>query len=520
MATIAPLPVYSQMHHITASQLIDELHCCIQTLFPIRAYEGEERISVFFQHHSSGKGLLILGNALSFSPLRNSCDPLREVSPVLFDCNYRKCSTELFHAIKTHGRQIPDSPELVAIELDIVNAPTNLVNPHHELSRLIRGETNQVLVNCFRMQMVQDSWVPPDGNHTWKGLAFERTDRLFRSWLHEANPNALRGAKEDAQRDIDKVTADKDQKLQEKAKHVAAGRYKGGLQERIEREISEIDLVLQEKQNLLGYLTAETVNSASLPTLQCNMALVIDAPEKIQLLDRYICQAIANTIDQALGEVSWDVLGISFIAIDTLIHQKFKVLSEKVDVLIHSGKRTITNWKHFKENALAEKIDEKKLTYKDLCIQQLGHSTPTEEERPQIDQRWKGILSERFKWITDRLKMADEQLKMVEHFSFTQMDISIFDSHKKEMLQVLKRINGHTYGLALELKERYDQRNLVRAASQAGKPVLLVKRISEMGLLLFGVSSLPENPENRPDPNERLNEAHIRVQTVRMPSFS
>lgn len=519
MATIAPLPVYSQMHHITASQLIDELHCCIQTLFPIGQYEGEEKISVFFQHHSSGKSLLILGNALSFSTLRNSCDPLREVSPVLFDCTYRNCSRELLDAIKTYGRQIPDSPELVAIELDIVNAPTNLVNPHHELSRLIRGETPQVLVNFLRMQLVQDSWVPPDNNHTWNGLAFERTDRLFRSWLHEANPNALQGAKDDAQRDIDKIMADRDRKLGEKDKHVAAGRYKGELQKRMEREIGEIDLILQEKQSHLAYLTAETVNSASLPTLQCNMALVIDTPEKIQLLDRYICQAIANTIDQALGEVSWDVLGISFIAIDTLIHQKFKVLNEKVDVLIHSGKRTITNWKHFKDNALAEKIDEKKLTYKDLCIQQLGHPVPTEEERPEIEQHWKAILSERFKWVTARLKMADEQLKMVEHFSFTQIDISIFDSHKKEMLQILKRTNGHTYGLALELNKRYDQRNLVRVAGKAGTPILLVKRVSEVGLLLFGVSSPPENPEDRPDPNERLNEAHIPIQTIRMPTF-
>lgn len=521
MAAHVTLPAFSQFQHATASQIIGEIQACIQALFPVGTYEGEGKVSAFFQYHSSRKGLIILGDALAFSDLRNSCDPLREVSPVIFDCTPRNCSRELFNVITAYGRQIPDSPKLVVIEVDFsTTPPSDLADPQKELSRLIRGEIHQVLIGSFQLQLVQDSWAAPASNPTWQGLAFERTDRLFRSWIHETNPNALQGAREDAQRDIDEIIADRDKKTQERDKHIKASRYQGALKEKIEREINEIDQTLQENQNLLAYLTAQAVNSASYSTLQCNMALEIDDSEKVKLLDRYICQAIAGTIDRAIEEVSWDDLRIKLTAIESLIQQKFKALTEKVDILIKYNKKCITDWEDFKENALADKINEMKLTYKNLCTEKFGHPTPTEEERPQVDKLWKNALSERLKWVTTRLKMADEQLKIVEHFAFTETDISIFESHKKEMIQVLKQKNRFTYGLGLELKKRYDERNLVRAATQAGNSVLLVKRISEAGDLLFGVSSTPSNPEDRPDPNERLNEVHIPIKTIRMPAIN
>jgi hypothetical protein len=108
---------------------------------------------------------------------------------------------------------------------------------------------------------------------------------------------------------------------------------------------------------------------------------------------------------------------------------------------------------------------------------------------------------------------------MVEHFAFTETDISIFESHRERMIQVLKRTNSHTYGLGLELAEKYAERNLVRNAARSGNSVLLVKRISETGHMLFGVTRLPTNPSDRPDPNGRKDEAHIPLKTVRMPIF-
>ena len=115
--------------------------------------------------------------------------------------------------------------------------------------------------------------------------------------------------------------------------------------------------------------------------------------------------------------------------------------------------------------------------------------------------------------------MADEQLKMVEHYTFTQTDISIFESHRTRMVHVLKKADALSYGLGLELSEKYGERNLVRNAARTGVSVLLVKRVTETGHIIFGVTRPSTNPADRPDPSARKNEAHVPIKTVQMPHF-
>mgnify|MGYP000306595420 CR=1 FL=1 len=99
-----------------------------------------------------------------------------------------------------------------------------------------------------------------------------------------------------------------------------------------------------------------------------------------------------------------------------------------------------------------------------------------------------------------------------------QTDISIFDAHRERMVQVLKRASAHTYGLSLELAEKYAERNLVHDAMRQQKPlVILTKRISETGHLLFGVSRPSADPTDRPDPNGRKNEVHVPIRIISMP---
>jgi len=115
MVAILPYPRLSVYQPETATQLITKKSEIIQTFFPLAAYGGYNtpKVSAFFITTSSGSKTLILGDALAFVNLRNSCDPMRELLPVIFDCCPRNCSIELIQAIRDHGYTVGGSPRLI-----------------------------------------------------------------------------------------------------------------------------------------------------------------------------------------------------------------------------------------------------------------------------------------------------------------------------------------------------------------------------------------------------------------------
>lgn len=121
------------------------------------------------------------------------------------------------------------------------------------------------------------------------------------------------------------------------------------------------------------------------------------------------------------------------------------------------------------------------------------------------------------KWVTVQLRTADDQLKIIEHFGFTDIDVRIFDMHRDRMVKVLRRGGEMTYGLGLELQERYNERELIRNAIRSHTWVHLVKRVTSSGHVYFGITNPPANPRDRPDPNDCLNEVHIPVINVPNP---
>jgi len=391
-------------------------------------------------------------------------------------------------------------------------------DPHALLASIIREEVPEGYIGDYRIRKIQDGWVPPAGNPAWQGAAFEQEDRLIRTWIHEANPNALQRARDDAQRLIDQTNAALARKNAEIQRHQGAGRYQGALQERLEGERNDINNTLLEHQNHLAYLTAQTVNSASHTTLQCAIRIQVDVEERIRLLERYVCQQIVTVIDRSLDQVSWQELQIRTGAIENFIRQKINALEQKLPILVENNERiNLTDWEYFRDDVFPERQTWVRQTFEAFCQEKIGRPDPTPEEGPELQRQWKTSLSDKLKWVTAQLRTADDQLKVIEHFGFTDIDIRIFDAHRERMVQVLRRSQEMTYGLGLELEERYIERNLIRNAIRNHTWVHLVKRVTSSGHVYFGVTNPPADPRDRPDPNDCLNEVHIPVINVPNP---
>lgn len=543
MAAVTPYSRYSSLQHLTASELTSKKFEVLQTLFPINS-EGGPKVAAFMITSSAGSFTLLLASALSFVELRNSCDTLREVCPVIFEHGSRSCTLELLQAILNHGASIPGSPSLIALQinLDIRNCISKCLypsysgpNPEFELIRLMSRETNEVYIGPYWITRMENSWQPPVARPNWQGMAFEQSDRVIYTWLHEANPNALQSAREDAQRQIDRTQEEVVRKQNEIQRYTDAGRYNGVLKDRLDRELADIQQTLREHQYRLNYLTAQTVNSARQTTLQCAITMQIDQEDKIRRLEHSVCQKIVSVIDSALDKVSWEDLQIGIDAIENFIRQKMRSLEERLPMLAERSAQSevkwddsedfgpvltldrngpLTDWEHFRDEVMPDRQSWMRQTFAQFCQEKVGHPNPTPEEQLELDRAWKNELSKKLKWVTANLRRTDEDLKISEHYAFTDLDIRIFDRHRDQMLQVLRRGEQMTYSLARELNEWYQERDLIRRAIQNHQWIHLVKRIATSGDVYYGVIRPPVNLQERPDPSSDLNEVHIPVHNI------
>ncbi|MBS0648409.1 MAG: hypothetical protein JSS10_04190 [Verrucomicrobia bacterium] len=519
MTVLRPYFNYSETQHITAVNLLKKKSELIDLLFPV-AEDKNLQIATMIIMASGGSYTLLLGDVLSFADIRNCCEPLIEVCPVLFEHTPRHCSEELFQAVQDHGEQIPGSPRLVALQFDPYSP--NLIskflggcshtNPHQEMARVVKGEILVGYIGNYKIRRIQNGWQPSDSNPGWQGLKFEQTDRVIHTWFHEPNPQALQSARDKAQGLIDQAERDKTRKEAE----IQAFKNRGmAVPEKKEKELEEINAILKIRRNHLAFLTAKTVNSAAKTTLQCALTMKIDQKEKLQLLDRYICQAIVNAVDRSVARVSWQTLTIRMVTIENFIKQKIKILEEKVEVLIKNQTEQMTDWEDFKEETLLEKSRELRETFADFCLRKSGKNNPTDSALQKLEQDWKTELGNKLSWVTSRLRMADDQLNRIEHHAFTEIDIKIFDADFDHMTSVLKKGDAMTYALAEELAQRKNELNELRIAIKARKSILLIKRLTDEGKFVFGTAICPDNPEERPDPNSQLNEVHIPVLNIK-----
>jgi len=546
MAGQVSYPKFSDFRHVTATELITRKSDVLQAIFPINAYEGP-KISALVIVSSIGGYTLLLGDALSFVDLRNSCDSLREILPVVFDCSPRSCSAEFQQAIRDQGSAVAGSPPLIDLQIDVDSRNSiykflypsySGPDPQGELIQLITGQANEICIAGYRIRRIANTWQPPAARPHWQGLAFEQSDRVIRTWLHEANPNALQSARDEVQSEIT-ITQEKiGGKTAEIQRQSAVGRYVGELKTRLDQDLAGINDVLLEQQNKLAFLNAQTVNSAAKTTLQCAITLQIDSEEKIRLLERYVCQKIVTIIDRALDQVTWEALQIGTVAIESFIKQKMKALEQKIPRLAElssgssmdwdvdedsrptlSGKKpkTLTDWEDFRDEAMPDNAPWIKQSFQDFCLEKVGHQVPTALERPDLEKRWKLDLSKKLQWVTAKLRLADQDLIIKEDHSFTDLDITIFDAHKEQMVKVLRKENQLSYGLSLELEEQYKERLLLIEAARDHRWVHLVKRITTDGNIYFGVTRPPNSQNDRPDPNSDLNEVHIPVLNIQNP---
>lgn len=546
MAAIAPYPKYSDYSHVTSSDLLSKRSEVITAIFPNNLL-GRVQISAFLVLSSAGGYTLLLGDALSFVGLRNSTDTLREVSPVIFDCVSRSCSTELQQAVRSHGRAITGSPPLVALEIDLDtrNCFSKLFYPSYsgpdpqvELIRVISAQADEVYIGKYRIKKMANTWQPPAARPHWQGLAFEQSDRVIRTWLHAPNPQALQSARDAAQSLIDRSVEAERRKQTEINNQTAQGRYRGQRKKQLDGELAAIRQTLQEQRNHLQYLTAQTVNSAAQTTLQCAITMQVNQADKIRLLERFICQRIVTTIDCALGAVSWEELQIGTATIESFIRQKFNALEQRIPILAERSARsepawdtseggqpaltmgrggTLTDRVQFRDEVMPWRKAWLQQNFQQFCQEKVGHPVPTHAERPSLEREWKQELSKKLKWVTDRLRKSDDDLKIMENHTFVDIDIRIFDAHRQHMLQILRRGDQHTYGLSLELDKLYRERDFLRTPARHHNSVHLVKRIATGGEVYFGVAPSPTNPTDRPDPNSSLNEVHIPVLNVPNP---
>lgn len=531
MAAIATYPKYSDFQHDTSSDLVSKRYEIFEAIFP-NNMDGGIRISALLIMSSAGSYTLLLGDALAFANLK-SCDTLREICPVSCESSQVTCSADLQLAIRTHGMAITESPRLVAVEIGPHTSRPG-ADPEAELIRVISRQAAEVYIGGYRIRRIENTWQPPGRQPNWRGLAFEQSDRMIRTWLHEANPNALQSARDEAQGLIDNALRDQNQKQAEIERQRRAGRYSGAIQITLDRGLAEIGQTLQERQNRLNYLTVQTVNSAARTTLQCAITVQIDGPDKIQLLERFVRQKIVTFIDRALDELSWEDLQIGTAAIEGFIRQKFNALEQRIPRLAERSAQseekwnfsgefrpvttiqggTLRNWLHFRDGVMPEKQRWIRQTFPEFCREKIGHPIPTEAERVPLEREWKEGLSEKLKWVTAQLSAADDALKSMEDRAFVDTDITISDAHRQQMVQVLRRGNQMTYGLGEELDKRYQERDLLHNLAGQRQWVHLVKRITTSGAVYFGVAAPPANPNDRPDPNSDLNEVHVPIVNI------
>lgn len=179
---------------------------------------------------------------------------------------------------------------------------------------------------------------------------------------------------------IDQTNAALGRKDGEIQEHQATGRYQGALQERLDRERADINSTLQEHQNHLTYLTAQTVNSAAQTTLQCAIRIQVDVEERIRLLERYVCQQIVTVIDRSLEQVSWQELQIGMGAIENFIRQKINALEQKLPILVeNNGRINLTDWEYFIDDVFPKRQIWVRQSFEDFCREKVGRPDPTQK---------------------------------------------------------------------------------------------------------------------------------------------
>jgi hypothetical protein len=180
--------------------------------------------------------------------------------------------------------------------------------------------------------------------------------------------------------------------------------------------------------------------------------------------------------------------------------------------LLGPNRGTLTDWIDFQNRVLPGWQTK---------IRQTFHEFSREASAPQnqevLERKWKQRLKENLAWVTSKLRSADEELKAMEHHTFAAIDIRIFDTHREQMVNILRKGNQLTYALGLKLQRLYDQRDLLRDPARHRQCVHLVKRIAQDGYVYFGVAPSPVNQTDNPDPNSDLNEVHIPVSNIGNP---
>ncbi len=513
MAAINPYLRYSDFQHLPSHELVFARDRVLNALFPDNTYE-EIQLSVFFLISSAGKYMLLLGDTLAFVNLSNFCDPLSEICPVEGACLPRGCSVELQQAVHTHGQQIAGAPPLVALEisLDTRNRLSKLfypsytgVDPQAELVRLISRQATDVYIGNYHIRQIENSWQPPTGHPQWQGIAFEQSDRLMHAWFHEPNPHALQSAREETTLAIER-TENKQSLIQEEIQRkIRAGRFTGAAQEQLNRDLAEVNQLLQEQHKQLSYLKAQTVNSAAHTTFQCAITMQIDQRDKIQLLERSICQKIVATIDNALQEVSWVDLQISKAAIENFIRCKFNALKARIPRLAERTRGTLLNWVHFRDEVMPKRERWIQGTFEEFRRERADRSLV------EVEKEWKTELSERLKWVTQRLHSSSTDLKIMQDHTFAEIDITLFDAHREKMVEVLRKGKQMSYSLGLKLEMLYSERDFLRESMNREQRVHLVKRVTTSGDIYCAVTRPPINPADHPDPNSDFNEVHIPV---------
>ncbi len=521
MAAINPYSSHSDFGHLSSNQVQDRNIELLRVLFPIGNYHDESNVSAFLITASGGSAMLLLGDALAFTNLRNPCETMRDVMPVLFRCGPRKCSFVLSQAIRDHGQSIPSSPPIVALQIDpdersylaqYWSPAYQGEHPHGELARLIRGEEHEIYLGGYRVRHLPNTWTPPQGNPNWAGAAFESVDRVIYAWLHESNPNALQSALDTSQNKIDTVQQALQRVQQQIQTHTTAGRYQGRLQDRCERELADLQATLILRQNEHEYLNVQTVNSARQATLQCAVTMQVGDTEKKELIVRHIRQEIVDVLDRVhqSRDVSWGDLQINHGTMRNLMLQKFNALLSKLEVLERT--QGMRDWNEFRLILLPKRQPQIQETFAAFCERELGHqNAPTATELPQLEHRWRELLQERFQWVSEQILAADNELRGTEHFGFANVDNNILEEHRDRYIRVLKAANMFTFELAAQLEQYYDERECVRQSIQHNTLIHLVKRVTDQGNILFSVCNPPLNPQDRPDRNDRLNAVHIPV---------
>lgn len=450
---------------------------------------------------------LLLVDGVGCLPFTHSVDTLSEISPVTVDCAIQRCSAKIQQAIQEKGKKVKGSPTICAFEITFNETAEELgpsVVNEGALLELMYETAPLIKIEKYIVTKIKDTWDPPQTNPDWRGIKFEQSDQAIRAWIHEPNSNAQATALKEAENALIAATKARSAKGNEISAATQKGTYEGEVKKRLDAELSSIAIGIEEQESLLDYLGKVKVNSATQTTFQCLVMEKVTDQEKIDLLRRFVSERIVTLIDTTLnGE--WARLNLNRIEIESFISQKYKSLKSKVDFLLQKedgGEKMERSWIYFKNNRIAKQNERMKLLFEDFSQ---GEFTPPKTALVE----WNKVLEKRFKWITDSLRCADDELKRLKDFSFLGKDINIWNQHKQILLKAVPRENPLDYRLNLELKVLERERNFLGDPRQHKGSVLLVKRITTTGKVCYGVTSLESSGGDEGDPNSNLNAVHI-----------